>query len=89
MGYNLQNDFDYIQEQLATIAVTIGIDLADIQNLTLDNLMESCSNVFGAASHDPNSPIAIERHAELRRHQMSLRRFWYLFHVLKWRLDNE
>ena len=34
MGYNLQNDFDYVQDQLATIAVTIGIDLADIQNLT-------------------------------------------------------
>jgi hypothetical protein len=89
VGYNLQNDFDYVQEQLATIVVTIGVELEDIPNLTLDDLMESCSNVFGIASHDPDSPIAVEQHAELRRYQMSLRRFWYLFHVLKWRLDNE
>jgi len=89
MGYNLQNDFNYVQEQLVAIAVTIGVDLADIQSLTLDDLMESCSNVFGAANYDPNSTTAAEKHAELRRYQMSLRRFWYLFYVLKWRLDNE
>lgn len=89
MGYNLQNDFDYVQEQLAIIFLTIGVDIENIENFTLEDLQESCSNVFGTASHDQDSPIAAQRHAELRRYQMSLRRFWYLFHVLKWRLDNE
>jgi len=89
MGYNLQDDFNYAQEQLAIVFATLGFDLEDIADVTLNDLQEACSNVYGAAGHDQNSPIAIERHAELRRNQMSLRRFWYLFHVLKWRIENE
>ena len=89
MGYNLQNDFDYVQEQLAIVIYSIGLNIDNIDDLTLNDLMEACSSVHGPALHAPDSPIAAEQYAELRRTQQSLRRFWYLFHVLKWRIDNE
>lgn len=89
MGYDLNEDFNYVQEQLAIIISTIGLDISGVDALTLEELMEACSSVYGPAPHSPDSPIAVEQHAELRRNQQSIRRFWYLYHVLKWRVDNE
>lgn len=89
MGYSLQDDFDYVQGQLAIIISSIGIDINNIGTMTLDSLLEACSLVYGPAAHANDSPNDSERYAELRRIQQSLKRFWYLFHVLKWRINNE
>lgn len=89
MAYSLHDDFNYVQEQLASIAIMVGVELETFDSMTLNDLLESCSSVFSTASHDINSPAAAEQYAELRRCQQSIKRFWYMFHVLKWRIENE
>lgn len=88
MGYNLQKDFEYVQNTLLTLATVVGIDISDLSSITLNDLMEACSNTFGQAEHNQDSPIAASQYAELRRYQSSFRRFWYMYTVLNWRINN-
>lgn len=88
MGYRITDDFAYVQETLAVMALEVGIDMGNIETLSLNDLMEACSNTYGRAESNPDSPSTAEQYAELRRHQLSFRRFWYMYHLLKARIDN-
>lgn len=88
MGYRLTEDYEYVVQQLGTLCETIGISIEDIDNLTLNDLMNSCSNTFGSSECDESSPIDRSRYAKLRLNQLSIRRFWYMYKSLKWRIEN-
>jgi hypothetical protein len=88
MGYNLQNDFDYVSNTLLTMASVVGVDINNLSDVTLNDLMEACANTFGSAEHNQDSPIASAQYAELRRYQASFKRFWYMYSVLNWRINN-
>ena len=88
MGYRLIEDYEYVVQQLASLCETIGILIEDVDNLTLNDLMNSCANTFGSSECDQSSPIDRNRYAKLRLNQLSIRRFWYLHQSLKWRIEN-
>jgi hypothetical protein len=88
MGYRIEEDFSYVQETLATMAIAVGVDINNTDSLTLNDLMEACSNTYGNAENVPDSMSIAEQYAELRRQQLSFRRFWYMYHLLKARIDN-
>lgn len=89
MAYSLQEDFNYVQNTLVSMTLAIGLDVDNFINYTLNDLMEACSNIFGNAESDGSSPIAMNQYAKLRLNQLSIRRFWYMYHVLNWRINNE
>jgi|688.fasta_scaffold334067_3 hypothetical protein len=88
MGYRIEEDFSYVQETLATMALAVGMDIENIDSVTLNELMEACSNTYGNVENISDSPSMAEQYAELRRHQLSFRRFWYMYHLLKERINN-
>lgn len=89
MGYRLAEDYEYVVQQLASLCQTIGVSIEDVDNLTLNDLMNSCSTTFGSSECDQSSPIDRNRYAKLRLNQLSIRRFWYMYHILNWRINNE
>jgi hypothetical protein len=88
MSYRIDEDFSYVQETLATMCIAVGVDMENIGSLGLNDLMEACSRTYGSAENNPDSPSTAEQYAELRRHQLSFRRFWYMYHLLKARIEN-
>ena len=63
-------------------------DCDNIDSYTLVQLLEQCAVVYGSSSYDEESPAECERYASLRRSQMNIRRFWYYYTLLKWRIEN-
>jgi hypothetical protein len=88
MTYNLQKDFEYYRDNLFATLATLNLDHANIDQMTITDVLQACRALYGQASYDSSSPTDMARHASLRREQMNIRRFWYFYHLLKWRLEN-
>ena len=88
MTYNLEKDFLYIQNNLFATIESIGLDCNNIDSYTLVQLLEQCATIYGSSPYDDESPAECERYASLRRAQMNIRRFWYYYTLLKWRIQN-
>jgi hypothetical protein len=88
MTYNLEQDFLYNQYNLFATLETIGLDCELIDTYTLSQVLEQCTAVYGSSEYDKNSASESERHASLRRAQINVRRFWYYYTLLKWRMQN-
>jgi hypothetical protein len=88
MTYSVEKDFLYTQNNLFAILETIGLDLELIDSYTLKQVLEQCTEVYGSSQYDKSSASECERHASLRRAQMNVRRFWYYYQFLKWRIEN-
>jgi hypothetical protein len=79
MGYNLQKDFEYVQSKLCEIIIFIGGETDVISSYNINTLLQMCVDVYGQNNYND---------AELLSLQQSLRRLWYMYTVLKWRLEN-
>lgn len=79
MGYNLQKDFEYTYSKLCEIIVFIGGDIDEISTYNIDTLLQMCVDVYSQSNYND---------ADLLNLQQSLRRLWYIYTVLKWRLEN-
>lgn len=88
MTYNIEKDFLYIQNNLLATIELIGLDCNNIDSYTLGEVLEQCAVIYGSSSYDNESPAECERYASLRRAQMNVRRFWYHYTLLKWRMQN-
>jgi hypothetical protein len=88
MTYNLEQDFLYNQNNLFATLETIGLDCELVDTYTLGQVLEQCTAVYGSSEYEKNSTLECERYASLRRAQMNVRRFWYHYTLLKWRMQN-
>jgi len=79
MGYNLQKDFEYIYTKLCESIILIGGQTENLNEYTITDLLSMSVNVYGQNNYND---------AELLNLQQSLRRLWYIYTVLKWRLEN-
>ena len=88
MTYHLEKDFLYIQNTLFATIESSGLDCNNIDSYTLVQLLEQCATIYGSSPYDDESPAECERYASLRRAQMNIRRFWYYYTLLKWRMQS-
>jgi hypothetical protein len=88
MTYNLEQDFLYNQNNLFATLETIGLDCELVDTYTLGQVLEQCTVVHCSSEYYKSSPSEGERYASLRRAQMNVRRFWYHYTLLKWRMQN-
>jgi hypothetical protein len=88
MTYNLQKDFLYIQNNLFATLELIGLDSSMVDSYTLEEIIQQCSVIYGEPHHDIDSPADCDRQASLRRAHMNVRRFWYYYTLLKWKMQN-
>lgn len=79
MGYNLQKDFEYVSSKLCELIILLGGQIDDISTYDVNQLLEMCSGVYAQTFYND---------AELTNIQQTIRRFWYMYTVLKWRLEN-
>ena len=89
MTYNLQKDFEYHRDNLFAQLLVVGLNPDNIEELTISDVLAACKTLYGSATYDESSPTDMARHASLRRAQMNFRRFWYFYHLLKWRINND
>lgn len=88
MTYNLQKNFEYNRDNLHAIMLSLDLDPALVDEISLTDILAACKSVYGSASYDESSTVDMSRYSALRRAQMNIRRFWYFYHLLKWRVDN-
>jgi len=79
MGYSLQKDFEYVNNKLCELIILIGGQVDDLSAYNVNQLVSMCSEVYAQNFYND---------AELINLQQTIRRFWYMYTVLKWRLEN-
>lgn len=79
MGYNLQKDFEYIYNKLCELVTIIGGQIDDLSTYTINQLLQMCVDTYGQNGYND---------AELLNVQQSVRRLWYMYTLLKWRVQH-